>query len=149
MVNDSSVHELANEIHGLRDDVGRLLTELERRGREATDVTLQASRHPGMAAGVVALVVGIVIYLVKRKLQHRRELRDPRSRRRRLLEAFSRMAEDPARVRVEPGMGRKLAAAAGTAFVSSLAGRVAAGAVLPRRRARSVPSESRRWRGAA
>jgi hypothetical protein len=143
-VNESQVQELANQIHGVRNDFGQLLSELEKRRREATDVKLQARRHPRAAAGVVALVVGVVAYLLRRKLQHRRELRDPLARRRRLREAFSRMAEDPARVQVRHGMGRSLAAAAGTAFVTSLARRVAAEAAMPRRRARIVTPEPTR-----
>ncbi len=143
-MNESQVQELANQIHGVRNDFGRLLTELEKRGREATDVKLQAQRHPRAAAGVVALLVGVVVYLVRRKLQHRRELRDPLARRRRVREALSRMAEDPAHVHVGHGMARNLAAAAGTAFVTSLARRVAAEAALPRRRARIVTPEPTR-----
>jgi hypothetical protein len=137
-VSESRVRELAGQISGVRDDFGQLLTELEKRRREATDVKLQARRHPRAAAGVVALAVGIVTYLVRRRLRHRRELRDPLARRRRLREAFSRMAEDPARVQVGQGVARSLAAAAGTAFVTSLARRVAAEAAAPRRRARVV-----------
>ncbi len=143
-MNESQVQELASQIQGVRDDFGRLLAELEQRGREATDVKLQARRHPRAAAGVVVLLVGVVVYLVRRKLEHRRELRDPRARRRRLRAAFSRMADDPARVHVGHGMARNLAAAAGTAFVTSLARRVAAETALPRRRARIVTPEPTR-----
>jgi hypothetical protein len=95
--------------------------EVIRLGHSGCTLMAQARRHPRAAAGVVALVVGVGVYLVNRKLQHRRELRDPRARRRRLREAFSRRAEDPARIRLEHGMGRKLAAAAGTAGITSLA----------------------------
>ncbi len=94
-MNESRVQELADQINGVRNDFGRLLTELEQRGREATDVKLQARRHPGAAAGMAALLVGVVVYLVRRRLQYRRELRDPLARRRRVRQGLDTLAHSP------------------------------------------------------
>jgi hypothetical protein len=133
------VQTLAAEIHATQRDVTGLLAELSARRREATDVKLQARRHPQLVATLGALLVGTVVVLLKRRIQRRRALKDPVQRRQRLRAAFAKMAEDPDRVRVNgEGMVRGLAMAAGTTFLTSLARRAAHEARLPGRRARIV-----------
>lgn len=141
----SKVEGLAHEIHDVRKDLGDLLGELQRRRREATDIKLQARRHPRVVGVAAALVLGALTLLVGRKVRRRRELRDPVARRRRLRAAFSRMADDPERVRVN-GTARHLATAAGTAFLTSLARRIASEGALPRRRAPIVTPDPTRAR---
>jgi len=133
---DARVSELRSEIETTREEFSGLISELERRGRVATDVKLQARRHPGIAGGMVALVVAAVAVLIARRRRRRRRLSDPEHRRRMLDQALSRMVQH-----AETGGGEtrgalmSLALAAGTVFVSSLARRAAENAVLPRRRA--------------
>jgi hypothetical protein len=141
----SKVDGLAHEIHDVRKDLQDLLGELHRRRRDATDIKLQARRHPRAIGIAAALVVGALTFLVGRKVRRRRELRDPVARRRRIRAAFSRMAEDPERVRVN-GTVRHLATAAGTAFLTTLARRIASEGSLPRRRAPIVTPEPARVR---
>jgi hypothetical protein len=144
-VNGSRVEDLASQMHGVRADFEHLLGELQERRRSATDLKLQARRHPQAAGILGALVVGALALFVRSKLRRRRELRDPLARRRRLRSAFAKMAEDPDRVRVDgQGMFRHMATAAGTAFLTSFARRMASEASLPRRRARIVTPEPSR-----
>lgn len=143
----AKVEGLAHEIHDVRKDLEGLLGELQRRRREATDIKLQARRHPRATGFAAALVLGAIALLVTRRVRRRRELRDPLARRRRLRAAFSRMTEDPDRVRVDGhGTVRHLATAAGTAFLTSLARRIATESSLPRRRAPIVTPEPTRAR---
>jgi hypothetical protein len=144
-VNASSVEGLAQEIHDVRKDLEGLLEELHRRRRDATDLKLQARRHPRATGLAAAVALGAIVLLVMRKIRRRRELRDPLARRRRLRAAFSRMADDPDRVRVD-GTVRHLATAAGTAFLTSLARRIVTEGSLPRRRATIVTPEPARTR---
>ncbi len=138
----SRVHDLASEMSGVRADFERLFAELQQRRREATDVKLQARRHPRAVRVLAAVLAAGLVLLVRGRLRRRRELRDPRARRRRMRAAFARMAEDPKRVRVDgQGMFRSMATSAGTAFLTSLARRAAMEASLPRARgAAGAPS---------
>jgi hypothetical protein len=141
------VHELAHQIHDVRKDFGELLGELQKRRRDATDVRLQARRHPWAAGTAAGVAVGLLTLLVTRRVRRRRDLKDPRARRQRLRAAFARMAEDPDRVQVNgQGTLRHLATAAGTAFLTSLARRMASEATMPRRRARVVTPQPTRTR---
>ncbi|MFB3817262.1 MAG: hypothetical protein ACE147_06340 [Candidatus Methylomirabilales bacterium] len=144
-MNASRVQELASQMHGVRADFEHLLGELQERRRSATDLKLQARRHPQAAGVLGALLVGAVALYVRSRLRRRRELRDPLARRRRLRTAFARMAEDPDRVRVDGhGVLRHMATAAGSAFLTSFARRIAREASLPRRQARIVTPEASR-----
>lgn len=131
---NGQVETLTDEIRGVRTDVTELLSELQARRRNATDLRLQARRHPAVAGAAVALVAAGLGLLISRKVRRRRALKDPQERVRRLETAFAKMAEDPDRVRVDGGMLRGLAMAAGTTFLSSLARRAAEEAARPRRR---------------
>lgn len=133
------VETLAEEIHAVRSDVSGLLRELSARRRVATDLKLQARRHPGVAGTAVALLVAGAAYIVRRKIRRRRALRDPEERVRRLETAFAKMAEDPDRVRVDGrNLVRALAMSAGTTFLTSLARRAAQETALPRLRPRGA-----------
>jgi hypothetical protein len=132
---DKRVSQLTSEIETTREEFSGLISELERRRREATDVKLQARRHPGVAGGIAAFVVVAIALLATRKRRRRRRLADPEQRRRVLDQALDRMLEHPEKAGMDArGALVTLALTAGTAFVSTLARRAAQNAVLPQRR---------------
>jgi hypothetical protein len=123
--------EVAGEIDVLRNELGGLVAELDRRRHEAFDVRLQASRHPLVVAGiatVVALMVGGAIALVVREARHRRS---PTARARDVRAALARVASHPRRVAAEPSVAYRLATAAGVALVSAFAKRLVERSVRP------------------
>jgi len=122
---DTRVRELRSDIEATREEFAGLIAELQRRGRDATDVKLQARRHPRIAGGLVVVVVGAVILLVARRRRRRERLREPEHRRQALDQALARMIEQPKKAADTRNALMSLALAAGTAFVSTLARRAA------------------------
>ncbi len=112
---------LAGEISTLREEIGDLVGELDRRRREAFDVRLQLRRHPVAAsvAGVtVAAVLGgtvaLLIYNARRKQRASYKARQ-------LRVALDRMMRYPERIaRGEPPPSEKIIAAIGTAAATLL-----------------------------
>jgi hypothetical protein len=115
--NPSDQKALATEIEVIRDDLGRILTELDRRRRELLDPRVQLRRHPAVAvtAGVVAAALGGTIALL---IWNRRRQSRPAARARELRRAVGRLLHDPRRVAKETSMGAKIATAAGSAAAS-------------------------------
>jgi DNA-binding FrmR family transcriptional regulator len=114
-----SSRQLEGEIAMLRDELGGLVAELDRRRHELTDVKLQAKRHALGAtltgAGLLASAAGFVWLGAWRARRRRTTI----ARIGRLREAVSRMVERPERVAAEPSVPVKILTAAATAAVAT------------------------------
>lgn len=127
-VHDGSSHDVrrvSGEIDTLRQELGRLVAELDRRRHELLDLRLQVRKHPGLviaAAGAAALLLGgLVGVAVRRRRQHER----PTTRAREARRALARLLDHPERVAAEPNLALKIATAAGVAAGSVVARRLA------------------------
>ncbi len=112
---------IASEIYTLRNEIGDLVSELDRRRREALDVRAQLRRHPVAASlaglGVVVVLGGAVALLVHN--QRRKQRRTYKAHQLRI--ALNRMMKYPERVaRGEPPPSEKILAAIGTAVATLL-----------------------------
>ena len=114
-----SSRQLEGEIAMLRDELGGLVAELDRRRHELTDVKLQAKRHALGATltgvGLLASAAGFVWLGAWRARRRRTTM----ARIGRLREAVSRMVERPERVATEPSVPVKILTAAATAAVAT------------------------------
>jgi hypothetical protein len=118
------VGRVAGEIDVLRDELGGLVSELDRRRHEALDLRLQMKRHPVLiatVATVAALLVGGALALIVRTAQQQRR---PTARAREVRRALSRLVEHPRRVAAEPSITNKIVAAVGVAVATALAKRL-------------------------
>jgi hypothetical protein len=134
---DEVVGRVEGEIDMLRNELGGLVAELDRRRHEALDLRLQARKHPVLAAAVAtaaALLLGGTIAFV---VHARRERRRPAVRAKETRRALSRLFDHPHRVAAEPSIANKIATAAGAALATALAKRLLDRTVpfTPRRRA--------------
>ena len=114
-----SSRQLEGEIAMLRDELGGLVAELDRRRHELTDVKLQAKRH---ALGTTLTAVGLLASaagFVWLGAWHARRRRTTTARIGRLREAVSRMVERPERVAAEPSVPARILTAAATAAVAT------------------------------
>jgi hypothetical protein len=110
-----ATRRLDGEIGALREEIGGLVTELDRRRRDIMDVKLQLRRH-GLeialgAAGLAAAAVGVVwlgAWRARRKAP-------PATRR--LRQAVARLADEPDRVATHPSMLARISTAATSAVV--------------------------------
>lgn len=112
---------IEREISGIRNELGALVGELDRRRRALFDVRAQVRRHPLTASlagvAVVAIVGGSVALLVH---DARRKQRAS-YRAKQLRIAFGRMVDHPERVaRGDAPPGEKILAAVGTAIATLL-----------------------------
>ena len=129
-VNDGSSSEhaeaLQRDIERIRDDLANTVGELDRRRHELFDVRGQLRRHPVpivlVGAALLALAAGGIALAMSRR--HRRQ-RLP-ARLERLREALQRMVAKPNRVATNPGVGRRIVAAAGGAAASLAAKKLVA-----------------------
>ena len=114
-----SSRQLEGEIAMLRDELGGLVAELDRRRHELMDVKLQAKRHALgatlMGAGLLASAAGFVWLGAWRARRRRTTM----ARIGRVREAVSRMVERPERVAADPGIPAKILTAAATAAVAT------------------------------
>jgi hypothetical protein len=114
-------HRIEKELSTLREEIGDLVAELDRRRRELFDVRLQLQRHPmavPLAGFALALVLGGAVALLVRNERRRRR---PSHKARQLRRALGRMVAHPERVgRGEPPPGEKILAAIGTAAATLL-----------------------------
>ena len=111
---------IEREIRGHRGELTTLVTELNRRRHELTDVRLQIRRHTiGVATGVLAtgLAVAASVLYARWRAQRRDTLV---ARGGRLREALSRMIERPERVAAEPTLTERLLVSAGSAAAAVL-----------------------------
>jgi hypothetical protein len=121
---DAAVGRVSGEIDTLRNELGGLVAELDRRRHEALDLGLQARRHPVLvatAATVAALLLGGALALAVRA---RRQRRRPAVRAREARRALSRLFDHPDRVGAEPSIPNRIAAAVGVAVATALAKRL-------------------------
>ena len=92
---DTPPAELEREVETLRDELGDLVGELDRRRREAFDVRLQVRRHAtavAVVAGAVVLLVGASLALRARRRAYRER---PMTRVRNLAHALAVISRDP------------------------------------------------------
>jgi hypothetical protein len=118
---DGDARQIEQEITTLRGEIGDLVSELDRRRREALDLRLQARRHPvavSVAGIALAALLGGSIALLVRGAQRRRR----RSYKvRQLGLALERIARDPERLaRGGPSPAERILVAAGTAAATML-----------------------------
>ncbi|HTP27171.1 MAG TPA: hypothetical protein VMK12_16140 [Anaeromyxobacteraceae bacterium] len=137
---------LETEISTLREEIGDLVAELDRRRREAFDLRLQLRRHPvAIALGGTALA--LALGLTATAIAERRRLKRQRAYKvRQLKTALERVIEHPERVaRGEPSVGEKVLGAVGVAAATLLVKR-ALGFAIPAtpRASQGVPASSSR-----
>jgi hypothetical protein len=141
---DASRH-LESEIAILREEIGGMVVEIDRRRHELTDVRLQLRRHVvGVSVTAVALIAvaaGAVWLGMERRTRHQGLL----GRLARLRQAVRHMIDRPERVAAEPTVMGKILTAAGTAAVATLVKKGlerAAQSVLDGRGSRDVTRET-------
>jgi hypothetical protein len=119
---------IKQDIEGIRQNLGGLVAELDRRRHEAFDVRLQLRRHAvPLALGAAALTVGVgatVAVIMYRHRQQRRlaaRLRRLPPRLHRLRLALGRALAEPDRVAQNPPrMPAKILTAGGSATAAAL-----------------------------
>lgn len=114
-----SSRQLESDIVMLREELGGLVAELDRRRHELTDVKLQAKRH---ALGVTLTGMGLLASaagFVWLGAWRGRRRRTTAAKIGHLREAVSRMVERPERVATEPGIPAKIFTAAANAAVAT------------------------------
>jgi hypothetical protein len=114
-----SSRQLEGEIALLREELGGLVAELDRRRHELMDIRLQARRHALGAAltgvGLLASAAGFVWLGAWRARRRRTAM----ARLGRLREAVSRMVERPERVATERGIPAKIFTTAASAAAAA------------------------------
>jgi hypothetical protein len=128
---------LEREIEGIRDDMGLIASELDRRRHAVFDWRSQLRKHAGtlslVALGLVVFAAGTTVLSVRRKRRRNR----PLAKARRLRDALARMIEHPELVaQPRPNIANKALAAAVSAAAGSFAKAAAeraAPALLPGR----------------
>jgi len=125
-------HELEGEISALRDEIGDLVGELDRRRRNLFDVRAQLRAHP-VAVSIAGLTVAALLGGAVALLVHNARRKQRRSyKARQLRVALGRVMQHPERVgRGEPPPSEKILAAIGT---------TAAALLVRRALERAVPS---------
>ncbi len=137
---------IEGEITTLRGDIGEIVSELDRRRREAFDLRLQLRRHPvavSLAGLAVAVVVGGAVALLVQDARRRRK-RSYKARQLRI--ALRRMTRYPERVaRGQPPPAERILVAMGTAAATLLVKRALERAVpTPREAAKRAQADGGR-----
>jgi hypothetical protein len=123
-MNGAAPEHVAGDIDRLRGELGRLVSELDRRRHEALDVRLQLRRHPlaaVLAASAAALVLGGLVALA---VGRRRRRRSPMHRAREVRGALARLLDHPDRVAAETTLTDKILGAAGVVAATALTRRL-------------------------
>ena len=115
---------VASDIDRLRGELGRLVSELDRRRHEALDVREQMRRHPLVTVAVAAAAAAVLGGLVAFALRQRRRRHDPVHRAREVRGALARLLDHPDRVAAETTLTDKILGAAGVVAAGALARRV-------------------------
>jgi hypothetical protein len=114
-------HRIEEELSTIRDEIGDLVGELDRRRREMLDVRLQLRRHPvaiPVAGVAVAAILGGAVALLLRSGQRKQRRRHQA---RQLRSALGRVLDHPERVtRGEPPLSEKILVAIGTTAATLL-----------------------------
>jgi hypothetical protein len=114
--------ELERDIEVVRNDLGMVAGELDRRRHELFDVRRQLTRHPLAIALIAGAALGIAAAGIALARSRRRRYHDVGERFGRVREAIQRMSRHPERAaRPTPSAGRRIATAGGTAAASVLA----------------------------
>ena len=139
-----AVRLLEGQITGLRDELGELVAELDRRRHEALDVKLQVRRHKREIALTGALLAGMAVGFLWVSVRQKRRRRRFGAQVGRLgaqvgsfQQAMSRMIERSDRVAVEPTVTSKVLGAVASAAAATVIRKVLARAleeVMERRR---------------
>jgi hypothetical protein len=115
-----TVRQLAGQITKLRDDLGGLVTELDRRRHEALDVKLQIRRNAREITFTSVALIGVAAGSVWLNIWRHRRRKRVSARVGRLQQAMSRMIERPERVAAEPTVTMKIITAAANAAAATL-----------------------------
>jgi hypothetical protein len=108
------------EIVRQRQEISVRVDELNRRGRELTDVGLQVRRHAVGITGTVLAVGAVAAGSIALGAWRARRRNTLMARGGRLREALARMIDRPERVAVEPTAMQRILAAAGSAAAAFL-----------------------------
>lgn len=123
-LNQASPRETARQIEGeisrLREELGALVGELDRRRHELLDVKLQVKRHALAATLTGVSLVAAASGLVWLGIWHAQRRHGALSRAGRLREAVSRMVDRPERVAAEPTVPARIVAGVLTAAAATL-----------------------------
>ncbi len=114
-----SSRQLEGEIALLREELGGLVAELDRRRHELMDIKLQARRHALGATLTGAGLLASAAAFVWLGAWRARRRRTAMARLGRLREAVSRMVERPERVATERGIPAKILTAAANAAAAT------------------------------
>jgi hypothetical protein len=128
---DEVVGRVEGEIDMLRNELGGLVAELDRRRHEVLDLRLQARKHPVLVAAVATVAALVVGGAIAFAVHARRERRRPAVRAREARRALFRLFDHPDRVAAEPSIANKIATAAGAALATALTKRLLDRAVPP------------------
>jgi hypothetical protein len=119
---EEAPQDLEREVEDIRENITGIVGELDRRRHDLFDWRLQLRKHGPVLAAVTAgwmLAIGMTMAIGASK---RRRRNRPLEKARRLREALSRMVAHPELVaQPQPGIGRKVLAAAVSATVGALA----------------------------
>jgi hypothetical protein len=115
-----ATRQLEGDIAALREELGALVGELDRRRHELLDVKLQLKRHGGSAALFGVALVGTAAGFVWLGMWRARRDQQLLSRAGRWRDAVARMVGRPERVAAEPTVPTKILTAAATAAVATL-----------------------------
>jgi hypothetical protein len=124
-----AVRLLEGQITGLRDELGALVTELDRRRHEALDLRLQVRRHKREIALTGAVLAGMAVGYLWVSVSRGRRRQRFGARLGRFQQAVNRMVERPERVAVEPTVTRKILGAAASAAAATVIRKVLARAL--------------------
>jgi hypothetical protein len=141
---------LEHEISTLREEIGDLVGELDRRRQDAFDLRLQLRRHPLAAVVAGATVAALVGGAVALAVHNGRRRRSTSYKAHQLRVAMDRMMEHPERVaRGAPPPSEKILAAIGTAAATLLVKRALERAVPRPQQAAATAESQAAPRGAA
>lgn len=141
-----AVRLLEGQITGLRDELGQLVAELDRRRQEALDVRLQVRRHKREIALTGAMLAGMAVGFVWVTVRRNRRRRRFGAQLGRLQQVMGRMIERPDRVAAEPTVTSKVLGAVASAAAATVIRKVLARAleeVMERRRLAATDTWSR------
>jgi len=116
----ATVRQLEAQITALREELGELVAELDRRRHEALDVKLQVRRHAREITLTGVALVGAAAGFVSFNVWRSRRRQRFGAREGRFQQAMSRMIERPERVAAEPTVTMKIITAAANAAAATL-----------------------------
>jgi hypothetical protein len=123
---EADARVLEHNIDEMRDHLGDLLSELNRRRRDAMNLRLQLQRRPAAVVLAAVAVVGAIAGLVALAVTHWHRRRSLVGRAGRMRVALRRIAAHPELLaEPEATVSHKIAAAGGTALASVLAKQLA------------------------